>query len=181
MLKPEQRLRLFREVQKAVREKKMFVADFWNSGSFSSGCISAGRPGGYLYIDWNGNIAPCVFNPYSPLNINDIYRENKSLNDVLQNPFIREVRRWQRDYALDTPSEKTDNLMLPCPIRDHYEYMLAQLKKHKPKPIDLSAEEALNDSRYQEGLIAYGKRLAGLMDPIWEREVIKPEKTRKKR
>ena len=175
---PEQRLAMYNTTWKAVREKAMFVADFWNSGAFSSGCVSAGRPGGYFYIEWNGNITPCVFNPYSPLNIHDLYREGKNLNAVLLDPFFREIRAWQDRYGLCTPPEQTGNFMVPCPIRDHYDFMLPALKRHHPRAIDPSGEAALADSGYQRGLIEYGRQVAALTDPIWEKEVLEPERRR---
>ena len=135
---PEQRLRMYETTWRAVRDSRMFIADFWNSGSFSSGCISAGRAGGYLYVEWNGNVTPCVFNPYSPVNIHDVYREGKDLNDVLMEPFFREIRSWQDRYGLRTPPEETGNFMVPCPIRDHYEFMLPTLKRYRPRAIDPS-------------------------------------------
>ena len=175
---PEQRLAMYNNTWKAVREKAMFIADFWNSGSFSSGCISAGRPGGYFYVEWNGNVTPCVFNPYSPLNVYELYREGKTLNDVLADPFFKEIRAWQDRYGLRTPPEQTGNFMVPCPIRDHYDFMLPALQKHRPKAIDPSGDAALADAQYQQGLIEYGRRVAALTDPIWEREVLGPERIR---
>jgi hypothetical protein len=175
---PEQRLAMYNNTWKAVREKALFIADFWNSGSFSSGCISAGRPGGYFYVEWNGNVTPCVFNPYSPVNIYDLYRDGKTLNDVLADPFFREIRAWQDRYGLRTPPEQTGNFMVPCPIRDHYDFMLPALQKHRPRAIDPSGDAALGDVQYQQGLIEYGRRVAALTDPIWEREVIEPERIR---
>jgi MoaA/NifB/PqqE/SkfB family radical SAM enzyme len=175
---PQQRLEMYNRTWKAVRESRMFIADFWNSGSFSSGCVSAGRAGGYLYVDWNGNVAPCVFNPYTPVNIYDAYREGKDLNDVLMDPFFQEIRGWQDRYGLRTPAEETGNFMVPCPIRDHYDFMLPALQKHRPRALDPSGEAALEDESYQQGLMEYGRQVAELTDPIWEKEVLEPERRR---
>ncbi len=41
----------------------------------SGGCISAGRPGGYFHLDWDGNISPCVFAPYAVDNIYEYRRK----------------------------------------------------------------------------------------------------------
>ncbi len=180
VLTPEQRLQMYRDTWEAVRKRKMFIADFWNSGSISNGCISAGRAGGYFYIEWNGNVTPCVFNPYSPVNIRDVYREGKTLNDVLQHPFMKEIRQWQNEYGLEKPPEETGNFMIPCPIKDHYEFMHPLLQKHRPKPIDPTGAEALQDAPYQEGLKQHGADLAALMDPIWEAEVLAKEPRRRR-
>lgn len=84
MVSPEQRVEMFRQYRHLVRDRKLFVADFWNSGAVAGGCISAGRKRGYLYIDWNGNVSPCAFNPYSPVNIHDVFENGGNLNDVLK-------------------------------------------------------------------------------------------------
>ena len=176
---PEQRLRMYRESWRAVTQKRMFVADFWNSAEASDGCVSAGKPDGYLYIDWNGNLTPCVFNPYSPVNIAELYNEGKTLNDALQHPFLKAIRAWQKDYSLDRTPDEKGNYLTPCPMRDHYADMLKLLKEHTPRPIDVSSDEALRDEKYQCGMMEYDTNLSGLLDPIWEKEKLAPEKAMK--
>ena len=176
---PEQRLRMYRESWHAVTQKKMFVTDFWNSAEASDGCVSAGKPDGYLYIDWNGNLTPCVFNPYSPVNVVELYKEGKTLNDALQHPFLKAIRSWQKEYALDRAPDEKGNYLTPCPMRDHYADMLKMLKEHSPRPIDVSGDEALHDEKYQCGMMEYDTQLSGLLDPIWEKEKLAPEKATK--
>ncbi len=175
MVTPEQRLKMFKQTQHLVKDRKIFIADFWNSGCVSDGCISAGRSGGYFYIEWNGKITPCVFNPYSPVNIHDIYKKGGTLNDVLKEPFFKSIRQWQKDYALDKKLNEIGNWLTPCIIKDHYDVMKDLLDKHNPKPIDEAAQEALNDSGYQSGLKEYGKKMAEVTDPIWEKEYLKTD------
>lgn len=181
LVQPEQRLRMYRDTRAAVENERMFIADFWNSGGVSCGCVSAGKEGGYLYIDWNGNVTPCVFNPYSPVNINDLYAEGKTLSNVLDEPFFDAIKEWQNEYGLERESEKTGNWIRPCPIKDHYQFMYDQISKFDPKPIDSAAEVALKDEQYREGLIDYGNRVGQLTDPVWQEEVIEPELRRKGR
>lgn len=171
MVTPEQRLKMFRKTQHLVKDHKIFIADFWNSGCVSNGCISAGRTGGYLYIEWNGNVTPCVFNPYSPVNIYDVYKKGGTLNDVLKEPFFEAIRQWQKDYALNK-----GNWLIPCAIRDHYKMMKKLLNKYHPKPIDEAAQKALNDLKYQQGLEEYNKKMAEIADPVWEKEYLKIKK-----
>jgi len=168
---PEQRLKMFRQTQKLIR-KGYFMADFWNCGMISNGCISAGKTtgGGYLYIEWNGNITPCVFNPYAAANINEIYQRNGSLNEVLITPFFQRIKRWQEDYGLGKEPDQIQNWILPCPIRDHYKKMREFIDKDKPQPIDESAKQALQDKEYAEKMINYDKALTEIFDPIWEEE-----------
>src|SRR5450756_3085620 len=44
--------------------------------------ISAGRARGYLYIDWDGKVMPCVFAPYAALSLQDVFARGGNLNDV---------------------------------------------------------------------------------------------------
>ena len=176
MVTPEQRKRMFRKTQELVRDRQLFIADFWNSGCVSDGCISAGKSkGGYFYIDWNGNVTPCVFNPYSPVNIHDIYKKGGALNDVLQEPFFKSIRQWQKDYALDKKPNEIGNWLTPCPVRDHYKVMKKMLDEHHPKPIDEAAQVALKDSEYQKGLEKYGQEVAKSTNLIWKKEYLKVE------
>ena len=180
MVTPEQRVKMFRKTQNLVKNKNIFIADFWNSGCASSGCISAGKSGGgYLYIEWNGNVTPCVFNPYSPVNINDIYEKGGTLNDVLEAPFFKSIRQWQKDYAVDKKPDEMGNWIIPCAIKDHYNMMKKLLNKYHPEPIDEPAKAALEDIEYQRGLEKYGQEVAEATDPIWEKEYLNKNKTGK--
>lgn len=171
---PEQRVWMWRRTWRVIRERKYFLADFWNSGACSDGCISAGRGGGYLYIDWNGKVMPCVFVPYSPVNINDVYREGETLNDVLEEPFFQAIRRWQDEYGLQAERpEEHGNWLMPCPIRDHHADFRHILKTAEPDPEDEAALQAMVDPDYRDGLIQYDEALAELMDPIWREEYLK--------
>ncbi len=180
MVTPKQRLAMFRKTERLVKDRKIFIADFWNSGLVSNGCISAGRKGGYLYIEWNGNVSPCVFNPYSPVNINDIYKKGGNLNDVLKKPFFASIRQWQKDYALNKKPEEMGNWLAPCPIKDHYDVMHNLFEEYHPSPIDEMAEKALKDSKYQKSLEKYGNEVVKLTNPIWEKEFLNKKVKSKK-
>lgn len=173
---PEQRLRLYRRAWELVYDRHIFLIDFWNSGTATHGCISAGRPGGYLVINWDGTVTPCVFVPYSPVNIYEIYGRGKNLNDVWAHPFFADLRQWQRDYgygknvAVDGPVK---NWIMPCPMRDHFADLFPLLEKHRPHPIDDNAAEALADPEYYQGLVEYDRKVAALLDPVWEENYLK--------
>lgn len=173
MVSPKQRLAMFRKTQHLVKDRKIFIVDFWNNGCVTDGCISAGKSGGYLYIEWNGNVTPCVFNPYSPVNVNEIYKKGGTLNDVLKEPFFESIRQWQKDYALDKESNEIGNWLAPCAIKDHYDMMEKLLEKHFPKPINEAAKKALNDRKYKKGLRAYGEKVVGATDSVWKIEYLK--------
>jgi MoaA/NifB/PqqE/SkfB family radical SAM enzyme len=170
MITPEQRLALFQNEQKMIKESNIFLVDFWNGGPYAVGCISAGRPGGYFYIDWNGNIAPCAFYPYYLSNIYDIYRENKNLNDVLFSRYFESIRTWQNEYGYTQPPEKVDNFIVPCIIRDHFDEALSLVNRFDAKPLDENAAQALLDANYHKRMSEYGKDAKSLTQKFWEAE-----------
>ncbi len=166
---PEQRAWMWKRSWEIVREKKLFLADFWNHGTCVDGCIAAGGhgQGGYFYIDWNGAVTPCVFMPYSPLNIRDVYAQGKTLNDVWQDPFFQAVRQWQYDYVDDDR-----NMITPCPNRDHHDELERLLLQYEPLPTDSNAAETLVDPEYTAGLVAYNRRFEAITAEIWDKHYL---------
>ncbi len=170
---PEQRLWMWKRTWQTVRERKIMIADFWNSGTASNGCIAAGR--NYLYIDWNGKVMPCVFTPYSPVNILDVYREGGTLDDVFDQPYFQAIRKWQEEYALEKERpEEYGNWLLPCQIRDHHKVGRELIDKYHAVPEDEAAADAIRDKEYYEGLLAYDEKLREVFDPIWKEMYLKP-------
>jgi MoaA/NifB/PqqE/SkfB family radical SAM enzyme len=168
---PEQRLWMWRRSWQLITERHIFLADFWNSGTVSLGCISAGHEGGYMTVDWDGKVSPCVFIPYSPLNIHDVYAHGKTLIDVWLHPFLARLRAWQEDYSNEkqyTKGSRHGNWMMPCPIRDHYDEFFEMLWEFGPEPVDESAQAARLDPEYRRGLASYNRAVAELFDPIWK-------------
>jgi len=173
---PEQRLWMWKRSWEIVRKRKYFLADFWNHATLSDGCIAGGRArgGGYLYIDWNGAVSPCVFVPYSPVNVNDIYAKGGTLNDIWANPFFAAIRGWQEDYMKDK-----GNWLAPCLNRDHHGVLNQFIAKHEPEPIDESAKAALLDPDYGNGLERYGELYGNLSEPVWREHYLQDEPQKK--
>jgi len=169
---PEQRLEMFRRTWRTVRERKLFIADFWNSGTAGNGCISAGRPGGYLYINWDGDVTPCAFVPYAAANIHDVYRAGGNLNTILASPFFERIRQWQNAYGYTQPAEATGNWLCPCVIRDNFGQCLEAARACGVKPIDPDAEAALADPEYHRAMVEYGESCKRLTAPIWHAEYV---------
>ena len=167
---PEQRAWMWKRSWEIVRDKQLFLPDFWNHGTCVDGCIAAGGhgQGGYFYIDWNGAVTPCVFMPYSPVNIRDVYAQGKTLNDVWQEPFFQAVRQWQYDYVDDGRS-----MITPCPNRDHHDELERLLMQYEPDPTDANAAETLIDPEYTRGLVAYNRRLEAITGSIWENHYLR--------
>jgi MoaA/NifB/PqqE/SkfB family radical SAM enzyme len=169
---PEQRLWMWRRSWEIIRERQIFLADFWNHGTLSEGCISAGRSdgGGYLCVDWNGAVSPCVFMPYSSVNINDVYAQGKTLNDMWADPFFAGIRNWQQTYRQDN-----GNWLMPCPMRDHHADLRRLLAEHEPEPTDANARAALLDAGYARGLAEYDATYQALSGPLWEKHYLRPD------
>jgi MoaA/NifB/PqqE/SkfB family radical SAM enzyme len=172
---PAQRLSFWRRVWEVVEKRRLFLIDFWNHGPLANGCISAGRSGGYLYIDWNGNIMPCVFTPYAAANIHQLYASGGTLNDVWASPFFKAIRDWQVDYGYGDQTLSAEvNWLSPCPFRDHYGLFRSWIKQYHPEPEDDSAREALMDEQYYKYMAEYGAKFRELSQKIWDEEYLSP-------
>jgi MoaA/NifB/PqqE/SkfB family radical SAM enzyme len=174
---PQQRLQLWRRSWEIIRDKGIFLADFWNHGTAVKGCLSAGgfNGGGYLHINWNGSVTPCVFVPYSPVNIKEVYAGGGTLTDAWADPFFAGIRQWQEDYEKD--NGRHGNWLAPCIIRDHHDDFRRLLIEHEPDPSDSSAEEALMDPEYEQGMVAYGAAYQELSGEVWKKQYLRAEET----
>lgn len=167
VVNPTDRVKLYRMWEKLLSEKKYPVADFWNSGVLSGGCIAYGRWNGYLYIDWNGNIMPCVFVPYYVDNIIDLYNKGKTLGDAILSDFMKNGQKWQHEYF-----NCHKNGLMPCSIRDHYDNFRKNILSKSAIGENIEAEEILHSSEYYEFMKKYDKELKLLTDKIWEKEYL---------
>ena len=164
----KQRRRLF-EVLDEQNKRGRFICDFWSTSPSAEGCIAAGRSSGYLYINWNGDVVPCVFNPYSDTSIKSVYRNGGTLTDAVEDSnLFKSIRTWQSDYGFRR-GEKVNNLMTPCPIRDHFKDYRSILLQTQAAAIDTSAEIALSDHEYYEKMVRYGDEVEQQLQPIWDR------------
>lgn len=168
---PQQRIRMWNQSWRFIREKHLFLADLWNHGTVVDGCLSAGGhgAGGYMYIDWNGNAAPCVFLPYSPVNVKDVYARGGNLNDVFRAPFFDDIRKWQVDIKAKS---KGSSLLNPCPMRDHNADLRHLIDKHGANPIDINMEIALQDVKYAGGMDCYNEEYQKIVNEVWQRSYI---------
>ncbi len=174
MITPEQRRNLWIKENELIEERGIFFIDFWNGGPISDGCISAGRKGGYLYIDWNGSVMPCVFVPYSVGNIKtDFFDKGKDLDDVLRAPFLAKLRKWQDSYNYRKEGVDVNNEIVPCPIRDHHSDFNRIARESGVKGVDRTAQKALYDDTFVKELTDIGVRSRAATEDIWRRKFLK--------
>src|SRR5680860_460535 len=98
-----------------VFTKPILVADFWNDGAVTGGCLAGGRK--YLHINNEGDVEPCVFCHFAVDNIKDT-----SLLNALTSDFFRGIRDLQ---------PFGHNLLRPCPLR-HRRYPGLQWRSRLP-------------------------------------------------
>lgn len=170
MVAPQDRLEMLRRTHHIVRDKKVLFADFWNSGIVSYGCISAGRPGGHYYIDWNGDVAPCVFVPYAVDNIYSVYKRGDDLDTLRDTPFFRKIRDWQDEFGFKQPTGTVQNWLCPCPMRDHFGILRRAALETNARPMNEAAAMALKDVDFYRGMVEYAERFARLSATVWEDE-----------
>jgi MoaA/NifB/PqqE/SkfB family radical SAM enzyme len=171
MITPEQRRQLWFRERHIQRDRGIFVIDFWNGGPISDGCISAGRKGGYLYIDWFGNVMPCVFVPYSVGNIKtDFFDKGKNVDDILKTPFFTKLRDWQAGYSYKVPAEKAGNEIVPCPIRDHHDEFHKIAEESKAIPVGKTTEIAFRDKKFIRDLTEIGRKADMATKDLWAQE-----------
>ena len=173
MPSPDQRVPFWRRSWQVVRQRRLFLLDFWDHGPLVEGCIAAGRDRGYLHIDWNGDVMPCVFMPYVAANLRDIYQQGGTLTEVWKSPLFRHVRKWQRDYGYGQQVlSKEGNWMVPCPFRDHFADVQGWLKFLQPKPQEGVAPVSATDESFCQRMVAYGSEQARQVEEIWEKEYL---------
>ncbi len=177
MVTPEQRVKMYHRIWDLVINNKLFLADFWDSGTASDGCMSAARGGGYFYILWDGTITPCVFIPFKDRrygNIYQVYERGETLTDVIKSPFFTAIRRWQSHYWMDQPAEKCGNLLAPCIIRDNCQVFYKIVKAVGAEPIDEGAKKYLEFIEKGE-MPRYNEEYRKLTEPIWEDNFLKAD------
>lgn len=102
MITPQKRAWLVDRVAEIRATKPILVADFWNDGHFTGGCIAGGRM--YFHINAAGMVEPCAFVHFATDNI-----RNRSLKQILASPLFKAYQKRQ---------PFNDTHYAPCPIID---------------------------------------------------------------
>jgi MoaA/NifB/PqqE/SkfB family radical SAM enzyme len=154
MVTPQQRDKLRQVVYRMRATKPIFVADFWNDGCLTGGCMSGGTL--YLHVNYRGDLEPCVFMHFAEDNILDMYARGQHLWEVLNTPLFRRIREVNR---------RDPNLLRPCPIVDHNEWLAEALQGTNARPTHPGAEAIVTRlaPQVREWATEYGK----LADYAW--------------
>lgn len=127
---PEQRYeRFFKTEEIRLGGEFAFVADFFNHGFLTNGCLSAGSK--YLHVNAKGYAEPCVFQQFAV----DSIRE-KSLVEILKSPFFTAYKRM-------VPF--SNNTFRPCPIIDNPKVLRAMVNKFGAIPQHEGSERVVTE------------------------------------
>jgi MoaA/NifB/PqqE/SkfB family radical SAM enzyme len=146
---PAQRILRRRRMLELRRDRRILLADFWNDGALTGGCIAGGRS--YLHINSNGDVEPCVFMHFAVDNIN-----RKSLSEILASGFFRAIRS-RIPYS--------DNFLRPCMIIDHPALLRELVARFGAKPTHPGAGALLDELK--DELDRYAAEYGRLADAEW--------------
>jgi MoaA/NifB/PqqE/SkfB family radical SAM enzyme len=149
---PEQRILRRGRLKELRRQRRMVLADFWNDGPLTGGCIAGGRS--YLHVNAAGDIEPCVFCHFALHNI----REH-SLTEVLRSDFFRKIRE-SVPYC--------ENLLRPCMLIDHPAFLREVVNRYGARPTHAAAEAILGD--LAAAMDRYAEEYGRLADDQWDAE-----------
>lgn len=172
IITPEQRAKLVEIEKDMIFKDGIFFADFWNSAFSSDGCISAARPGGYFYIDWDGYAYTCAFDPFLDKEFNNIKRH--SIIQIINSRYFRAKRKWINEYGYTTPPQEMKNQYAPCPIRDHFVCKNCMGLKNMAKETgaitsDPKIRKAMFGKRYSDNMQKISDRYKELTEKKWEK------------
>lgn len=151
---PEQRNYRRKRIIEIRDTKKVAVADFWNDGILTDGCLGGGYE--YLHIISNGDVEPCVFCHFAADNI-----KSKSLKEVLESKFFQAFRK-RRPY--------NENLLRPCTIIDNPQILREAVTEGGAHPTHLGSESIITTLAPQ--LDEYARRYGEIADKAWSEEYV---------
>ncbi|MDI6825205.1 MAG: radical SAM protein [Bacillota bacterium] len=134
MITPQQREWLARRVPEIRARKPILLADFWNDGHLTGGCIAGGRY--YFHITAAGEVEPCAFAHFAVDNI-----AHKSLLEVLRSPIFQAYQERQ---------PFNDTHWAPCPIIDAPAALRDIVAESGARPTHPGAESILRGALARE-------------------------------
>jgi MoaA/NifB/PqqE/SkfB family radical SAM enzyme len=151
MLTAEQHTELRHRIYHLRGTRPIFLADFWNDGPETGGCLAGGKC--YLHVNAKGDVEPCVFVHLAVDNIRD-----KSLTEALKSPFFRGIRA-QIPYD--------GNEIRPCMIFDRPEVLRDHYRRYKPYTTHAGADAYLTDPKITAFIDRLSEQYRQLADRDW--------------
>lgn len=151
---PEQRNYRRKRILEIRDTKKVVVADFWNDGILTNGCMAGGHE--YFHVISTGDVEPCVFCHFAADNVKE-----KSLKEILESPFFKAFRR-RRPY--------NDNLLRPCTIIDNPQILRDVVAEGGAHPTHVGSESTI--TTLAPALDEYAKNYGKVADQAWNEEYV---------
>lgn len=150
MTTPEQRAYRWKKLQELKKTKDIVLADFWNDGILTGGCIAGGRS--YFHINAAGNVEPCVFSQFYVDNIHE-----KPLKEIMMSDYFRAIRSRHGEMT---------NPLRPCMVIDRPQVFRDHITRFGAKPSQPGGETLLGGKLASEldGIATEWKKYA---DKIW--------------
>lgn len=152
MMTPEQRNNFRKRIKEIRKNKPIFVADFWNDGPFTNGCMAGGRM--YFHITSRGDVEPCVFVHFAVDNVKD-----KPLKEILNSDFFKGIRAHQ---------PCSENHLRPCMVIDNPKLMREVCNKFNAYTTHPGSESIIRDENIVSFLDEYSESFKKIVDPIWK-------------
>jgi MoaA/NifB/PqqE/SkfB family radical SAM enzyme len=152
---PSQRDQLRQALARFRATKPILFVDFWNDGRLTNGCMAGGKM--YFHINAQGDVEPCVFCHFASDNI-----KGKSLLQVLDSPFFREIRSRQ-PYL--------ENLLRPCMLIDRPEIAREMVSRPGVYFTHPGVETFFN--HLSESIDQYSNEYGAIADRVWEESLQK--------
>jgi MoaA/NifB/PqqE/SkfB family radical SAM enzyme len=152
---PSQRDQLRQALACFRATKPILFVDFWNDGRLTNGCMAGGKM--YFHINAQGDVEPCVFCHFASDNI-----KGKSLLEVLDSPFFREIRSRQ-PYL--------ENLLRPCMLIDRPEIAREMVSRPGVYFTHPGVETFFN--HLSESIDQYSNEYGAIADRVWEESLQK--------
>ncbi len=148
---PEQRNYRRKRLNEMRLRKSILLADFWNDGPMTGGCIAGGKE--YFHVNSKGDVEPCVFTHFAADNVHD-----KSLGEALGSPLFRAIRKRQPYHH---------NYLRPCMIIDHPEILRKVIEEGGARPTHPGADDILKGSMARD-LDKTAAQYGEIADREWE-------------
>jgi MoaA/NifB/PqqE/SkfB family radical SAM enzyme len=152
---PLQRDQLRRALVRFRATKPILFVDFWNDGGLTNGCMAGGKM--YFHINAQGDVEPCVFCHFASDNV-----KGKSLLEILDSPFFREIRSRQ-PYL--------ENLLRPCMLIDRPEIAREMVSRPGVYFTHPGVETFFN--HLSESIDQYSSEYGAIADRVWEESLQK--------
>jgi MoaA/NifB/PqqE/SkfB family radical SAM enzyme len=150
---PEQRNYRRRRIIELRDTKKAVLADFWNDGILTDGCLGAYE---YFHVISNGDVEPCVFCHFAADNVKE-----KSLKEILESPFFMAFKR-RRPY--------NDNLLRPCTIIDNPQILREVVEEGGAHPTHPGADSIV--TTLASAIDEYAEEYGEIADNVWKEEYV---------